>query len=194
MASSTSASAGPGSSPSSSRSVRRARRSAASASACQSHAPSDRASSRQPSSRSGCSRTSVSATGTASAAAPLRSAISAQASRAARYCSVSRATSAVAHRAALLEHLDDEEEHILPLIAEHLTVAEWARLGERFAEEVPRSKMLFFLGMILEDADPAERQAMMAYLPAPARFLWRTVGQRQYRRKVSKIRGGLDRP
>jgi len=98
------------------------------------------------------------------------------------------------HRAALLEHLDDEEEHILPLIAEHLTVAEWARLGERFAEEVPRSKMLFFLGMILEDADPAERQAMMANLPAPARFLWHTVGQRQYRRKVSKIRGGLDRP
>jgi hypothetical protein len=91
------------------------------------------------------------------------------------------------------EHLDDEEEHILPLIAEHLTVAEWARLGERFAEEVPKSEMLFFLGMILEDADPAERQAMMANLPVPARFLWHTVGQRQYRRKVSKIRGGLER-
>ena len=39
------------------------------------------------------------------------------------------------HRTALLEHLHDEEEHILPLIAEHLTVAEWARLGERFAAE-----------------------------------------------------------
>ena len=73
------------------------------------------------------------------------------------------------HRAALLEHLHDEEEYILPLIAEHLTVAEWARLGERFAEEVPKSRMLLFLGMILEDADPAERQAMMANLPAPAR-------------------------
>jgi hemerythrin-like domain-containing protein len=97
------------------------------------------------------------------------------------------------HRAVLLEHLHDEEEHILPLIAEHLTVAEWAQQGERFAKEVPRGKMLFFLGMILEDADPAERQVMMANLPAPARFLWRTVGQRQYRRKVSKIRGGLDR-
>ena len=29
------------------------------------------------------------------------------------------------HRAALLEHLHDEEEYILPLIAEHLAVAEW---------------------------------------------------------------------
>jgi hypothetical protein len=47
-------------------------------------------------------------------------------------------------------------------------VAEWARLGERFGAEVLKSKMLFFLGMILEDADPAERQAMMANLPAAA--------------------------
>ena len=73
-------------------------------------------------------------------------------------------------------------------------MAEWARLGERFAAEVPKNKLLFFLGMILEDADPAERQVMLANLPAPARFLWRTVGQRQFRRKVSKIRSGLDRP
>ena len=82
------------------------------------------------------------------------------------------------HRAALLEHLHDEEEYILPLIAEHLTVAEWARLGERFAEEVPKSKILFFLGMILEDADPAERQAMMANLPGsrPGSPGWRSAG------------------
>ena len=97
------------------------------------------------------------------------------------------------HRAALLEHLHDEEEYILPLIEEHLTVTEWARLGERFAEEVPKDKMLFFLGMILEDADPAERQAMMANLPAPARFVWKAFGQRQFRRRVGKIRAGLER-
>jgi Hemerythrin HHE cation binding domain len=97
------------------------------------------------------------------------------------------------HRAALLEHLHDEEEYILPLIAEHLTVAEWARLGERFAGEVPKSKMLFFLGMILEDANPAERDVMMANLPTGARFAWKAFGQRQFRRKVSKIRGGIDR-
>jgi hypothetical protein len=53
--------------------------------------------------------------------------------------------------------------------------------------------MLFFLGMILEDADPAERQAMLANLPAPARLVWRAFGQCQFRRKVRKIRGGLER-
>ena len=54
----------------------------------------------------------------------------------------------------MLAHLDDEEEHILPLIEKHLTAAEWARLGERFAGEVPKRKMLFCLGAILEDATP----------------------------------------
>jgi hemerythrin-like domain-containing protein len=97
------------------------------------------------------------------------------------------------HRVALLEHLHDEEEYILPLIAEHLTVAEWARLRERFAEEIPKDKLLFFLGMILEDADPAERQAMMANLPAPARLGWKAFGQHQFRRRVGKIRAGLKR-
>jgi iron-sulfur cluster repair protein YtfE (RIC family) len=97
------------------------------------------------------------------------------------------------HRAALLEHLHDEEEYILPLIAEHLTVAEWARLGQRFGEEVPKDKMLYFLGAILEEARPPEREAMMANLPAPARFAWRAFGRRQYRRKVSRIRAGLGR-
>ena len=97
------------------------------------------------------------------------------------------------NRDALLEHLHDEEEYILPIIEEHLTVAEWARLGQRFAEEVPKDKMLFFLGMILEDADPSEREAMMANLPAPARFVWKAFGQRQFRRRVSKIRAGLER-
>ena len=89
--------------------------------------------------------------------------------------------------AALREHLDDEEEHVLPLIAERLTVAEWARLGERFAAETRKDKLLFFLGLILEDASPAERDAMLGNLPAPAGVLWHTVGQRQIRR----IRAGL---
>jgi hemerythrin-like domain-containing protein len=92
------------------------------------------------------------------------------------------------HRTALLEHLDDEEEYVLPLIEEHLTAAEWGRLAEHFGEEVPKDKLLYFLGAILEEASPAERQAMMANLPAPARILWYTIGQRQYRRKVSKVR------
>ncbi len=72
-------------------------------------------------------------------------------------------------------------------------MAEWARLGERFGDEAPKDKLLFFLGMILEDASPAERREMMANLPGPPEVLWHAVGQFQYRRKVAKIGGGLGR-
>ncbi len=76
-----------------------------------------------------------------------------------------------AHLAALLEHLADEEEHLLPLAAEHVTVAEWARLGERFVAATPKDKILFFLGAILEEATAQERAALLASLPVPARLL-----------------------
>ena len=38
-----------------------------------------------------------------------------------------------AHRAVVLEHLDDEEAHLLPVAARHLTRQEWDAQGEHFA-------------------------------------------------------------
>lgn len=93
----------------------------------------------------------------------------------------------------LHEHLTDEETSILPLIAEHLTVAEWAKLGEHFAQTAPANKRLFFLGAILEEADPEESATMMGALPSPARFAWRVIGRRQYTRKITRIRADLAR-
>lgn len=100
-------------------------------------------------------------------------------------------TAMQAHLAALREHLADEEEHLLPLAAEHVTAAEWARFGERFAEETPKDKLLFFLGAILEEATAQERTAMLAGLPVIARLAWRLAGRRQYARRVALVRGGL---
>jgi hemerythrin-like domain-containing protein len=96
-----------------------------------------------------------------------------------------------AHLAALNEHLTDEEEHLLPLAAEHVTVAEWARLGERFVQQTPKNKILLYLGSILEEATPEERAAMLANLPAPARALWHLVGRHQYARRIARIRAGV---
>jgi hemerythrin-like domain-containing protein len=94
------------------------------------------------------------------------------------------------HRVELLEHLDEEERSILPLIAEHLTAAEWQALNERFQRETPKDKLLFFLGAILEEATPAERAKLLGSLPLLARVLWRTVGRRQYARRSRKVRDG----
>ena len=96
-----------------------------------------------------------------------------------------------AHHAALMEHLTDEETYLLPLIEEHLTVAEYGRLGERFAEETPKDKLLFFLGALLEEADPAETKEMLGNLPLPARLVWRFSGRRHYARNTRELRGSI---
>ncbi|WP_256789289.1 hemerythrin domain-containing protein [Frankia sp. AvcI1] len=96
----------------------------------------------------------------------------------------------VEHRAALVEHLDDEEAHLLPLAAEHLSVREWQAQGEHFLANTPKNALLTLLGAVLEDARPDERTAFLADLPLPARVLWYSVGRIVYAAHVRRIRGG----
>lgn len=96
------------------------------------------------------------------------------------------------HRTALLEHLDDEERLVLPLIAEHLTVAEWDLVGRRGLERIPKDKLLLALGAILEEATPAERAYFLGRTPLIGRLLWRAVGRRQYATACRALRAPLD--
>jgi hemerythrin-like domain-containing protein len=90
---------------------------------------------------------------------------------------------------ALDEHLGDEEREILPLIEQHLTPAEWRAVGDRRKEVIPKGKMaLVFLGAILEEASPAEKQRFLAELPLAARLLWRVAGKRTYTAARDRIR------
>ena len=91
--------------------------------------------------------------------------------------------------AALLQHLDLEEREILPLVSAHVSVVEWDSLGEHGKESMSPRQLPLIFGAILEDADPGERQRMLAHLPAPIRLVMRTVGARQYRRYVTRVRG-----
>jgi hypothetical protein len=93
------------------------------------------------------------------------------------------------HAVLLVELLGDEETMLLPLAAQHVTQAEWNRMGEQFEAHTPKGKMLFFLGALLEEATPAEQTSMMRNVPAVARLVWRLVGRRQYGRRIRAIRG-----
>ena len=92
------------------------------------------------------------------------------------------------HREDLLVHLDEEERHVLPLIHEHITVEEWAALGESARAKTPKDKLLFLLGALLEDATPEESARFLSLLPLPARLLWHTVGKRSYANRMRKVR------
>ncbi|MET7399755.1 hemerythrin domain-containing protein [Dactylosporangium sp. NPDC005572] len=93
-------------------------------------------------------------------------------------------------RAALVTHLDLEEQEILPLISRYITVEEWALLAEHGKNAMPRKQLPLVFGAMLEDADPAERAELLAAVPAPIRFFLRTAGARQYRRYITRLRTG----
>lgn len=89
----------------------------------------------------------------------------------------------------LAEHLDEEERDVVPLIAVHITQAEWDHLGKvAFSKFTPKQRFVA-MGEMLEAANPAEAARMMAGLPAPIRVVWRLVGRRQYQRFIDGVRG-----
>lgn len=93
-------------------------------------------------------------------------------------------------RAALVEHLDDEEEHILPIAARTMSPQEWEAVGQHGFGTIAKADLPILFGMLIEDATPAERKEMFARLPVPARLYLRTLGARQYRRYVTAVREG----
>jgi hemerythrin-like domain-containing protein len=93
------------------------------------------------------------------------------------------------HRRVLIDHLDDEESHLLPLAARHLRNLEWAALGEHFVATTPKTQLLIFLGAVLEEATLDERTALLGAMPWVARLAWRSVGRRRYASYVRRVRG-----
>jgi hemerythrin-like domain-containing protein len=96
--------------------------------------------------------------------------------------------------AALTEHLNLEEQQILPLIHEHLTVPEWLAPQHHAAQHGPKSASgkMTVAGLILEDATAPQRAWFMSMLPPPARGMWRLVGARRYAAHVRQIRTVTD--
>ena len=88
----------------------------------------------------------------------------------------------------LFEHLDLEEREILPLVSRYITVKEWVSLGEHGKESMSAKQLPLLFGAILEDATEDEWSRMLAHLPGPVRLLMRTVGARQYRRYITRVR------
>jgi iron-sulfur cluster repair protein YtfE (RIC family) len=93
-------------------------------------------------------------------------------------------------RTALLEHLADEEEHILPLAARHVSQAEWDELGEHGVGETKKKDLPILFGAIAEEATPEEMVQILGTVPPPVRILARTLFAWQYRRYVNRVRNG----
>jgi hemerythrin-like domain-containing protein len=91
--------------------------------------------------------------------------------------------------AALEEHLHDEEVHILPLVEQVMTVAQWEALGERGRAGLPKDRQLVFLGFLLAANTPERGREFLKSMPAPARIAWKVMGRRVFTREYRRIYG-----
>ena len=91
--------------------------------------------------------------------------------------------------AVLTAHMDEEENTILPLAAEYLTVAEWEELGEVSLAKIERKHLLRAFSALMAVATPDEQRAILTKAPLPARILWRLSGRRSHARWEARLHG-----
>jgi hypothetical protein len=89
----------------------------------------------------------------------------------------------------LCEHLDTEEVRVLPLMAKHVTPAEWDEFTERGMEAIPKGMLLTGFGMMLYEGDPEAIAVEINKLPAPLRPVLPVHGRRAFRRYARRMHG-----
>ncbi|MFC9083564.1 hemerythrin domain-containing protein [Streptomyces sp. NPDC057062] len=89
----------------------------------------------------------------------------------------------------LYEHLDLEEEKVLPLIDTYLSQQEWEEVVRAGVAKVPRSKLLLIMGLTLYDADPEMQELMSMALPSLLWPIMSRLGRRAYAVHAKRVYG-----
>lgn len=89
----------------------------------------------------------------------------------------------------LVEHLDAEEERLLPIVARTLSQAEWDEMGEAGRNGTPRKELALTLGMYQFEGAPAAIAQMLADAPAPVRWVVPKLSRRAFRKHALRIHG-----
>ena len=87
------------------------------------------------------------------------------------------------------EHLDAEEQNLLPLAACWLSAAEWRQLGEQAMAELPQHNLPLVFGMFMYQGDPDVISSMLAQAPLVPRLLMPVLGPKIYARYARRVHG-----
>lgn len=106
----------------------------------------------------------------------------------------SDATEALSARMASLnsqlsEHLDEEEQQILPIAATCVNVAEWGQLPEHGLRTFSGDKLWLVLGLIREQMTPAQVADMDAHMPPPVVQFWTETGHTLFSDYMTMLNG-----
>jgi hypothetical protein len=100
-----------------------------------------------------------------------------------------RAVNCTAELHELLEnHLDFEDEHVLPLFVEHFGADEYGILDARAAKAVAFGQLPFTIPWAMANADPLEQESLLEGAPLVFKLLWWATRHR-YRRLTEEAFG-----
>jgi len=88
----------------------------------------------------------------------------------------------------LIAHLDEEEAEAIPLAAAHMDAEEWGQLPGYAMGHFQGDKIWLIMGLIRENFTQQQRDTMLAHMPAPAREMWETMGERSFNELIAKVR------
>jgi hemerythrin-like domain-containing protein len=89
----------------------------------------------------------------------------------------------------LVEHLDAEEQHVMPLVEACITEDEWTAIGKAAQRGTPLKDGPRMLGMLAYDAEASAIRTMLGAVPAPLRGVVLTVGRRAYGKHAKRVYG-----
>jgi len=85
------------------------------------------------------------------------------------------------------EHLAEEEQNVLPLAGEYLSMEEWGALPGHGLANFHGDKIWLILGLIRERMTDDQRAAMMAHMPPPALEMWTGFGEQAFQDYASVV-------
>jgi hemerythrin-like domain-containing protein len=89
----------------------------------------------------------------------------------------------------LAEHLDAEEQRLLPLAARSVTLQEWHELGKAGVAVLPRSEMPLVLGMFQYEGDPVVVAQIAREAPPLIRSIVPLLARRAFRKHALSVHG-----
>jgi len=88
---------------------------------------------------------------------------------------------------ALMEHLAEEEQTILPMCAESMSVEEWGELPGHGMAHFEGDKIWLILGLIRQRMTQAQRDQMDAHMPPPAVEMWTSFGENAFNQLMTAV-------
>jgi len=92
-------------------------------------------------------------------------------------------------REALVEHLDQEEEDVLPIAARCVSPPEWGALPAHALSHYEGTRVWLPFGLVLEAMPDDVRADLLAHVPPPVSQMWFGGGSDAFAKEMAMIRG-----